>query len=116
MRRTLPLILAALLLLATTSCEDRRDATTKAADWWPRSEQAMARCVIRHESSGNPYAVSPSNDHGILQVNAVHRRAFEALTGKPFFPNIYNPVLAGQYGRQLWDQQGWRPWVGARYC
>lgn len=67
---------------------------------------AIARC----ESNLNPSAVSPTNDHGLFQINAVHRGQFEAVTGAPWSA-VYDAELNTVYAKHLYDQQGWGPWV-----
>lgn len=64
------------------------------------------------ESGMNPNAVSPTNDHGLFQINAVHRGQFEAVTGAPW-SSVYDPELNTIYARYLYGQQGWSPWTCA---
>lgn len=110
--------LALTLSLCAVGCEDTRSPVEQAVEWFPPSQRATARCIIQAESGGRPDAVSPSNDHGLFQINAVHRRAFEALTHKPFRPTIYEPILNGQMARKVWDDAGgsWRPWTTRSAC
>lgn len=69
---------------------------------------AVATC----ESSLDPGAVSSGGgNHGLFQVNDVHRPAFEAATGTPFDPGVYDPFLNAQFARQLYDESGWDPWA-----
>ncbi len=72
-----------------------------------------ARAIARCESRMDPNAVSPTNDHGLFQINIVHRGQFEAVTGAPWSA-VYDPALNTRYARWLFDQQGWSPWVCAR--
>ena len=116
MRRALTALVALSLLLVLTGCEDRRSPVDKAVGWFPASQQAMARCVIHHESNGRPDAVSPTNDHGIFQINAVHRRAVPDLSGKAFPPGASAPTRNGQHAQVPWEQNAWRAWSGARRC
>lgn len=68
-----------------------------------------ARRIARCESSYDPRAVSPTDDHGLFQINAVHRGQFEAVTGAPWSA-VYDPELNTRYARWLYGQQGWSPW------
>lgn len=60
----------------------------------------------------NPRAVSPTNDHGLFQINIVHRGQFEAVTGAPW-SSVYDAELNTIYARHLYAQQGWGPWTCA---
>ena len=73
---------------------------------------ATARRIAECESGMNPNAVSPTNDHGLFQINAVHRGQFEAVTGAPW-SSVYDPELNTIYARYLYGQQGWGPWTCA---
>lgn len=62
-------------------------------------------------SSVNPGAVSPTNDHGMLQINAYyHRAAFERYTGQPW-SQVYDPFWNAVYAKHLYDRLGWQPWT-----
>lgn len=69
----------------------------------------QAKRVAYCESKMDPNAVSRTNDHGLFQINHVHRGQFEAVTGHPW-SEIYNPELNTMYAKWLYDQDGWRPW------
>ncbi len=69
--------------------------------------------IAQCESGMNPNAVSPTNDHGLFQINIVHRGQFEAVTGAPW-SSVYDPELNTIYARHLHAQQGWGPWTCAR--
>lgn len=73
-----------------------------------KSAEEVAWC----ESRLDPGAVSPTNDHGLFQINAVHRGQFEAVTGAPW-SSVYDPELNTTYARYLYGQQGWGPWTCA---
>lgn len=68
--------------------------------------------VAQCESELNPRAVSPTNDHGLLQINArYHRAQFERVTGVAWSPNVYHASYNAEYARWLYQQQGWGPWT-----
>lgn len=68
--------------------------------------------VAQCESELNPRAVSPTNDHGLLQINAkYHRAQFERVTGAAWSPNVYHASYNAAYAKWLWEQQGWGPWT-----
>lgn len=68
--------------------------------------------IAECESSMNPNARSATNDHGLFQINIVHRDQFEAVTGAPW-SSVYDPELNTIYARHLYAQQGWGPWTCA---
>ena len=70
--------------------------------------------IAQCESNMNPTAVSPTNDHGLFQINIVHRGQFEAVTGKPWVTHRYNSYWNTFYAKWLYDQQGWGPWACKR--
>lgn len=68
--------------------------------------------VAQCESELNPRAVSPTNDHGVMQLNArYHRAQFERVTGVAWSPNVYHASYNAAYAKWLWSQQGWGPWT-----
>ena len=76
------------------------------------SATSAAIRIAQCESGMNPRAVSPTNDHGLFQINIVHRGQFEAVTGAPW-SSVYDPELNTIYARYLYGQQGWGPWTCA---
>ncbi len=72
----------------------------------------QAVTVATCESGLDPAAVSSGGgNHGLFQINNVHRAAFEAATGTAFDPGVYDPYLNAQFARQLFDGSGWEPWA-----
>jgi hypothetical protein len=66
--------------------------------------------VARCESGLNPGAVSAGGgNHGLFQVNSVHRSSFMAVTGQPW-EAVYNAHYNAQFARHLYNQSGWQPW------
>ncbi|HUW02349.1 MAG TPA: transglycosylase SLT domain-containing protein [Acidimicrobiales bacterium] len=62
------------------------------------------------ESGLNPAAVSSGGgNHGLFQINSVHRAAFERRTGASW-SKVYDPYWNTMYARMLFDAQGWGPW------
>lgn len=74
------------------------------------ADAPAATRVATCESNMDPNAVSPTNDHGLFQINAIHRSAFSQVTGRPW-AEIYNPVWNARFAKHLYDSQGWRPWT-----
>ncbi len=75
----------------------------------PTSDQAIR--VARCESTLNPRAVSPGGgNHGLFQINNVHRTSFTQVTGQPW-SEVYDPHWNSVFAKYLYDTQGWRPWT-----
>lgn len=66
----------------------------------------VAWCESRHHAG----AVSPTNDHGLFQINAIHRRTFEAITGQAW-AKVYEPFWNARFAWWLYEREGWRPWA-----
>ena len=73
-------------------------------------QTSNAERVATCESNKDPFAVSHTNDHGLFQINAIHRADFERVTGQPWSA-VYDPNFNAMFARWLYDQQGWGPWV-----
>ena len=73
------------------------------------SAAPAATRIATCESGMNPTAVSPTNDHGLFQINAIHRDEFTRVTGQPW-SSIYDPHWNSVYARHLYATQGWSPW------
>lgn len=74
-----------------------------------------ALIIVQCESQFVPWAVGTNTngtqDHGLFQINDVHRGSFEAVTGQPWESGRYDPVSNTAFARWLYDQSGWRPWT-----
>jgi hypothetical protein len=75
-----------------------------------QAEAPAATRVATCESGMNPTAISPTNDHGLFQINAVHRADFTRVTGQPWSA-VYDARYNTQYAQHLYSTQGWRPWT-----
>lgn len=94
-----------------SSCAGWRDLI---AAHFPPGEVDRACAVMLCESEGNPNAVSPTNDHGLFQINRPsHEAAFPRVTGRPWSA-VYEPGPNVVYAAHLHASSGWRPWVCAR--
>lgn len=59
------------------------------------------------ESDLNPRAVSPTNDHGVMQLNAPSWRSrFAQVTGHAWDPNVYHASLNVAFAKWLHDETG----------
>lgn len=73
----------------------------------------QARTIVACETGGtwDAGAVSPTDDHGIFQINErYHRASFERVTGQPW-SKVYDPQWNAAYARHLYEQSGWTPWT-----
>ena len=109
--RRLPLLAVfAIALLGGAACTPQQQIAAVFGDRAPEA-QRVAHC----ESTMNPAAVSPTNDHGLFQINArYHRASFEQVTGQPWHM-VYDAFWNTVYAKHLYDQQGWAPWT-CRYA
>lgn len=80
-------------------------------------EVATACRVLICESRGNPGAVSPTNDHGLMQIHAGSAgwpqgwtAEFQRVTGVPFYNGVYDPNLNMQMAKHIKNTQGWSAW------
>jgi hypothetical protein len=83
-------------------------ATAISTVFGPRAPEATT--IARCESGLRPTAVSPTDDHGLFQINILHRPDFVRVTGLPW-SSIYDPLANTRYARWLHDRQGWAPWA-----
>ena len=74
------------------------------AAYFPAEQVATGCRILMCESNGNPNAVSPTNDHGLWQINVVHRNSFD-------WSRRYDPDVNTAFARKLWGEQGWNPWA-----
>lgn len=110
-RRALALIIAALLLSA---CTPREAVFFWFGDTPQLHDQATAIVDCETGHTWDPNVVSPTNDHGLFQINAYYHRAqFERVTGQPWH-KVYEPFWNARYARWLYDQKGWQPWACSR--
>ncbi len=104
------------LTLTASGCQERSD--TERGIWrFPDSEKDNARCVAHYESTGNERAVSAGGGNwGLFQINAIHRRDFERVTGRSWDPWVLDAGINGSYAAVLWEREGWRPWSVRKRC
>jgi hypothetical protein len=72
----------------------------------PASEAPTAACIATRESGGQTYALSPTNDYGLWQINGSHG---SLATYNPY-GNARSAVIISNYGRN------WSPWTTHSYC
>ncbi len=106
MKRIRMLTVAGLAALALGACTPQA--------WIQQSfgaHSSEATRVATCESGLNPRAVSPGGgNHGLFQINNVHRANFTRVTGQPWSA-VYNPHYNAMYAKYLFNQSGWRPWA-----
>ena len=106
MKRTPRILAAAAGVLALGACTPQQYI---AEVFGPAAGEATR--VAECESGLNPSAVSPGGgNHGLFQINNVHRENFTAITGQPW-EAVYDPYYNSQYARRLYDGRGWAPWT-----
>lgn len=82
------------------------------ADLWPGDDATLFR-VIACESHWNPRAVSPTGDHGLLQINArTWRDEWEGSWQLgPWNPNVYDVAKNLKAGWKIFSASGWGAWT-----
>lgn len=115
MKRTLAALGVVLALtIGLSACNPRTAVNDAIARHFPGTLTAKATRVARCESGLNPRAVSRTNDHGLFQINYVHRRTVERLGYR--WSQIYDPYVNSRVARHIYNQAGgWRPW-SCRYA
>jgi len=104
-RRIRTIALFTIALLGGAACTPQQQIAAVFGDRSPEATR-VAHC----ESTMNPGAVSSTNDHGLFQINAVHRGDFERVTGQPW-SMVYDAYWNTVFAKHLVDTQGWRPWA-----
>lgn len=111
-RRVHLVLLFGIALLAGTACTPQ--AQLAVVFGGPELQDTVlidqASRIADCESEFDPGAVSSTNDHGLFQINAVHRQQFEQVTGQPWSA-VYNPYWNSVYAKWLYEQEGWDPWT-----
>jgi Lysozyme like domain len=80
------------------------------AHWFPDVYDA-AVSVAWCESNMDPGAVSSGGgNHGLFQINSLHRSSFESVTGRPW-SDVYDADANARFARHLYDGSGWGPWT-----
>jgi hypothetical protein len=103
LKRSLAIAAATVTLTACTPQE--------AIGFWFREHADEAKAVAECESGMDPSARSAGGgNHGLFQINNVHRASFERVTGMPW-SEVYNSVHNARFAKWLYDQQGWEPWT-----
>ena len=103
----IPRILAAALgMLALGACTPQLYIGQVFGDRAPEAE-SVAWCESRLVASARS---AGGGNHGLFQINNVHRASFERVTGQPWSA-VYDPYWNSVFAKWLYDQQGWRPWA-----
>lgn len=112
MKRTLMIAVLVLAVLGSGACARTSSRTGSVHDainrYFPEVYDKAVR-VATCESGLDPSAVSPTNDHGLFQINYVHRSRVESMGYS--WSQIYDPYVNSRVARSLYNESGWRPWV-----
>lgn len=99
-----------------TPCQEWVDEALAAG--WPADRQTITRLmgVIWRESRCQPTIVSRSADHGLAQINEIHRAYVEQIWGEPFEQAMTDPIKNLNMAWRLYSERearglcGWQPW------
>ena len=90
------------------------------AEYFPANQVAMALCVIRGESGGNPGADNPrSSAAGLWQFlrSTWDDMVPRDVTGGSYASGaVYDPVASTRAAAWLWANAGWSQWNAASRC
>lgn len=87
---------------------------------FPKNEVDNALTIMEHESRGNTNAVSSTDDHGLLQINAPSWCNYFGVTRE----QLKNPELNISLSYRIWDRAdgvegngkgNFRPWTTSHY-
>lgn len=78
------------------------------------SDNATAHRVVKCESNYNPNAVSPTNDHGLFQINAMwnkpgHPDEVADWIGRNWSKR-YDPATNALMAKMIRQKYGWKQW------
>ncbi len=115
MKKTLLILVMALAVtLGAGACEPRSGGGSvhgAIRQYFPEQYNTAVR-IATCESNLNPRAVSPTNDHGLFQINYIHRSRVNSMGYS--WSQIYDPYVNARVARSLYNESGWRPWTCAR--
>jgi len=77
--------------------------------YFPASEIENALSIMSAESGGNPDAISPTKDLGLMQINAVHA---DRVGGD--LSRLFDPEVNLRVAYEIWSEQSWHPWSTAK--
>ena len=112
-----PLTLAPVPIVGPdTPCQEWVPAALDAG--WPENREIIETLmsVMWRESRCDPAALSKSSDHGLLQVNEIHRAYVEQIWGVPFEVAMADPYKNLHFAWLLYSEReaegkcGWQPW------
>ena len=89
-------------------CEQWRALVAK---YFPPEQIDNALAIINAESGGNPYAVSPTDDHGLFQIN---RGTWYGYAENLPLEMAYDPETNVRIASYIFNTRGWQPWTTAR--
>jgi hypothetical protein len=112
-RKLLALTIAAGAVLGLTGCDPQTVSRVEIGVVFGDQAGAATK-VATCESGLDPAAVSAGGgNHGLFQINDVHKAAFTQVTGQPWSA-VYDAHWNTLFAKHLVDGQGWRPWSCSR--
>lgn len=91
---------------ATGNCESYRGLV---AAYFPANQVNNALLTMSKESGCNTYAVSPTHDHGLMQINEVHLAKVNGNVNA-----LYDPETNIRLASQIFAGRGWNAWYAVR--
>jgi hypothetical protein len=88
------------------NCESYRGIVAR---YFPSHQINNALLTMSKESGCRPNAVSPTNDHGLMQINIVHSQKVGGNIAA-----LYNPETNIRIASQIFAGRGWTAWYAVR--
>jgi soluble lytic murein transglycosylase-like protein len=88
------------------NCESYRGLVAK---YFPADQVNNALLTMSKESSCNPTAVSPTRDHGLMQINEVHLAKVGGNVNA-----LYDPETNIRVASTIFAGRGWNAWYAVR--
>ena len=88
------------------NCESYRGLVAK---YFPADQVNNALLTMSKESSCNPRAVSPTRDHGLMQINEVHLAKVGGNVNA-----LYDPETNIRVASSIFAGRGWNAWYAVR--
>ena len=79
--------------------------------WFSPEQQRKAVLITAYESGFDPLAVSPTDDHGVFQLNRRYIPAWLADVNLPPDTDIYDFEVQAQIASHLVATAGWHLWA-----
>jgi hypothetical protein len=89
------------------------------AKYFPANQVENAMIILKNESGGDPYQISPTDDHGLMQLNCSFIGSKGAGGWCTWFgvtrEQLKDPELNVRLASEVWKRSGWGKWTTSKY-